>query len=146
MTRTERTRARTTAAALALGALLGGANLHAQPAAPAELLRRIEDSARTENPAFAGFSAARGAAFFAARHGRDLACAGCHGSDPRSGGRHAITGRDIAPLAPAANPQRFTDAAKAAKWFKRNCNDVLGRACTAGEQGDVLAWLLTLRS
>lgn len=137
---------RTTAIAVALCALLGGANLRAQPASPAALLQQIEGAARAENPAFGGFSAERGAAFFAARHGREFACAGCHRSDPRSGGRHAITGRDIAPLAPAANPQRFTDAARAAKWFKRNCNDVLGRACTAAEQGDVLAWLLTLRS
>jgi hypothetical protein len=31
------------------------------------------------------------------------------------------------------------------KWFGRNCRDVLGRACTAQEQGDVLAYLLTLK-
>ena len=47
-------------------------------------------------------------------------------------------------MAPAANPQRFSDAAKVEKWFKRNCNDVLGRACTAQEKGDVLAYLMSL--
>jgi hypothetical protein len=52
------------------------------------------------------------------------------------------TGKAIAPLAPAANAERFTDAGKAEKWFRRNCNDVLGRACTASEKADVLAYLL----
>ena len=28
------------------------------------------------------------------------------------------------------------------KWFRRNCNDVLSRECTAVEKADVLAWLL----
>jgi hypothetical protein len=28
------------------------------------------------------------------------------------------------------------------KWFKRNCNDVLARACTPAEKADVLAYLL----
>jgi hypothetical protein len=31
------------------------------------------------------------------------------------------------------------------KWFKRNCNDVAGRACTALEKGDVLTYLLSLK-
>lgn len=30
------------------------------------------------------------------------------------------------------------------KWFKRNCNDVLGRQCTPAERADVLAYLLSL--
>ena len=55
------------------------------------------------------------------------------------------TGKVIGPLAPAFNPERFTDAAKTEKWFRRNCNDVMGRECTAGEKADVLAWLLTLK-
>ena len=42
------------------------------------------------------------------------------------------------------NAERFTDAAKSEKWFRRNCNDVVGRECTAAEKADVLAWLLTL--
>jgi hypothetical protein len=65
-------------------------------------------------------------------------------ADPREAGRHAATGKGIEPLAPAANPTRFTSPARVEKWFGRNCNDVLGRACTAQEKGDVLAWLLSL--
>jgi hypothetical protein len=60
-------------------------------------------------------------------------------------GQHAATGKPITALAPAANPQRFTDAAKTEKWFRRNCNDVLGRECSAAEKADVLGWLLTLK-
>ena len=59
-------------------------------------------------------------------------------------GKHTKTGKEIAPLAPATNPQRFADAAKVEKWFNRNCNDVLGRVCTAQEKGDVLAYLMSL--
>ena len=90
----------------------------------------------------AGASAPRGAQFFAARHGNDWSCASCHGAPPTGDGKHASTGKRIAPLAPAANPERFTVEAKTEKWFRRNCNDVLGRACTAAEKADVLAYLL----
>ena len=48
-------------------------------------------------------------------------------------------------LAPAANAERFVDAAKVEKWFRRNCNDVMARECTPAEKADVLSWLMTLR-
>ena len=89
-------------------------------------------------------SSGAGQRFFLAKHGQEWSCASCHGQDPRQAGRHAATGRAIQPLAPSANPNRFTDLAKTEKWFKRNCKDVLSRECTAGEKADVLAWLLTL--
>jgi hypothetical protein len=88
----------------------------------------------------------KGQAFFNSRQGRDWSCASCHGAVPTQNGRHASTGKAIQPLAPAFNPERFTDLAKADKWFRRNCNDVLGRACTEAEKADVLAWLLTLKT
>jgi hypothetical protein len=59
-------------------------------------------------------------------------------------GKHASTGKAIAALAPTANGERFTDSAKTEKWFRRNCNDVVGRECTAAEKADTLAWLLSL--
>lgn len=90
-------------------------------------------------------SAARGEQFFTARHGKDWSCASCHGTPPTQPGKHASTGKAITPLAPAFNPERFTDTGKAEKWFRRNCNDVVGRECTAGEKADVLAWLMTLK-
>ena len=45
---------------------------------------------------------------------------------------------------PSVNPARFQDRAKADKWFKRNCNDTVGRDCTAAEKADVLAYLISL--
>jgi cytochrome c peroxidase len=90
-------------------------------------------------------SAARGERFFNDRHGREWSCASCHGTPPVQAGKHASTGKAIEPLAPAANPTRFTDQAKVEKWFRRNCNDVVGRECTPGEKADVLAYLLAVK-
>ncbi len=70
-------------------------------------------------------------------------CTTCHTADPKAVGQ-ARTGKPIEPLAPSANPLRFTDTAHVEKWFTRNCSSVLGRECTAGEKADVIAWLLTL--
>ena len=121
--------------------LAGGAV--AQAESPAEIQRGLETAARQATPGFVAFSAQRGEQFFKARHG-DWSCASCHGPDPVRPGRHVRTGKAISPLAPAADPERFTSTAKVEKWFARNCNDVLGRACTPVEKGDVLTWLLSL--
>jgi hypothetical protein len=128
---------------IVMGGILGLSAL-ASAAAPLDIRRALEAEARQASPAFSGFSAERGLQFFKAAPGGDWSCATCHTADPRQAGRHAKTGKAIAPLAPSANPERFTDPASVDKWFKRNCNDVLGRSCTALEKGDVLAWLLSL--
>ena len=109
-----------------------------------DIERSLEAEARQSSSGFTGFSAQRGERFFNTRHVGDWSCATCHTADPRQAGRHATTGKSIAPLAPTANPDRFTNPARVEKWFGRNCNDVLGRTCTATEKGDVLAWLLSL--
>jgi mono/diheme cytochrome c family protein len=124
------------AAAGLLAALLAGATLAANPA---DLLAGY--TAEAGAPA----QAARGQAFFNARHGKDWSCASCHGAVPSQAGKHASTGKTITALAPAFNPARFSDPAKVEKWFRRNCNDVADRACTPGEKADVLAWLISLR-
>lgn len=130
-------------AAVLLAGSLALTGLTAAAATPAEIQRDFESVARAATPGFAGFSAQRGRQFFSAAHGNDWSCTSCHTATPLAPGKHAKTGKDIAPMAPAANPQRFTDAAKVEKWFKRNCNDVLGRVCTAQEKGDVLAYLMS---
>jgi cytochrome c len=107
-------------------------------ATPAEQLAGY--SAQAGAPA----NAARGQQFFTAKHGQEWSCATCHGNSPTGQGKHASTGKPIAAMAPAINPERFADTAKTEKWFRRNCKDVLGRECSAGEKADVLAWLLTL--
>jgi hypothetical protein len=127
-----------------LAAALVMPGLQAAAATPAEIQRDFETAARASAPGFSGFSADRGQRFFNATHGNDWSCSSCHTAAPAKPGKHVKTGRDIAPMAPAANRQRFTDAAKVEKWFKRNCNDVLGRVCTAQERGDVLAYLMSL--
>ncbi|HJV87929.1 MAG TPA: DUF1924 domain-containing protein [Noviherbaspirillum sp.] len=111
----------------------------AQAATPAELLSGY--TAQAGAPA----SAARGQQFFTSRHGREWSCSSCHGAVPTQTGKHASTGKTISALAPAFTPERFTDAAKTEKWFRRNCNDVVGRECTPAEKADVLSWLLTLK-
>jgi hypothetical protein len=111
---------------------------------PADFQQSFETAARQEVAGFSGFSAQRGAAFFKTTHGREWSCASCHTPSPTATGRHAKTDKPIAPLAPSANVERFTRPDKVEKWFRRNCNDVLGRACTASEKGDVLAYLMSL--
>jgi hypothetical protein len=111
----------------------------AQAATPAEMLSGY--TAQAGAPAVP----ARGQQLFTTRQGREWSCASCHGAVPTQAGKHASTGKSIGPLAPAFNPERFTDAAKTEKWFRRNCNDVLGRECSAAEKADLLSWLLTLK-
>jgi hypothetical protein len=130
---------------LALIAVLG---IAAQPAfaeTPNEVLASIQRDAQQTVPGFQGFSAARGERFFKDKHGNEWSCASCHSDNPASTGKHAKTSKVIQPLAPAANAERFTNPGKVAKWFKRNCNDVLDRVCTAQEKGDVLSYMLTIR-
>ncbi len=128
---------RTWLASIGLLAATAGAPSLAAP--PAELLAGY--SAQAGAPA----QAVRGQAFFTRTHGREWSCASCHGATPTQGGQHASTGKSIGALAPAFNPERFSDPAKVEKWFRRNCNDVLGRDCSAAEKADVLAWLRTLK-
>jgi mono/diheme cytochrome c family protein len=112
---------------------------------PSDYLQSLQAAARAADPAFSSFSASRGQGWFNARHGTDWSCSTCHTENPLAAGRHATTGRPIAPLAPAANPARLTDVDRIEKWFRRNCNDVIGRACTPAEKGDVLAYLTSLK-
>jgi Domain of unknown function (DUF1924) len=124
---------------LLLAALAATIATPVQAATPAELL------AGYTTEAGAPASAERGQRFFTSVQGREWSCSSCHGKLPVAPGRHAATGKAIGALAPAANPERFSDAAKTEKWFRRNCNDVAGRTCTAGEKADVLAWLMTIK-
>lgn len=127
------------ALAAATAAALGAAAA-AHAARPSELLAGY--AAQAGNAA----APARGQQLFNSRQGREWSCASCHGATPTGPGQHASTGKPIGALAPAANAERFTDPAKVEKWFRRNCNDVAGRECTAAEKADVLAWLLSLKS
>ena len=117
----------------------------ARAEAPADFLHLYDAAARRDVAGFTGFSTQRGEAFFKSIHGREWSCASCHTQNPAAEGRHAKTDKPIAPLAPAANADRFARPDKVEKWFKRNCNDVLKRVCTAQEKGDFMAYVLSVK-
>jgi cytochrome c553 len=121
-------------AALALGAV----GAFAADTSAADQLQRWSAQAGVAG------SPAQGRVIFQSRHGAEWSCASCHGTPPTAQGKHANTGKTIAPLAPAFNAEAFTDVAKTDKWFRRNCKDVLSRECSAREKADVLAYLLSL--
>ena len=108
-------------------------------------LQQYAAAARAANPAFAGFSADRGKAFhaqsFTGGKPDTPSCTSCHGKDPRAAGRTAA-GKAIEAVAVSATPSRYTDPAKVEKWFRRNCNEVLGRECNAQEKGDWLTYMV----
>ncbi len=110
----------------------------AAPTTPGSLLASYQAAGAQANPA-------RGQALFTTRHGAEWSCSSCHGAVPTTAGKHVVTGKPIRPLAPAADTERFTDTAKTEKWFRRNCNDVLGRDCSTAEKADVLAWLISIQ-
>ncbi|MGZ8204007.1 MAG: DUF1924 domain-containing protein [Burkholderiales bacterium] len=138
------TRAR---AALLVLLTLAWTGVHA--ASPAELLQGYAAEAKKENAAFKEFSASAGDKFYhaAVKHssGRQMSCATCHTDNPGNAGKHEKTGKEIPPLAPSVNKTRFTDHANAEKWFKRNCPDVLERACTAQEKGNFIAYIISVK-
>ena len=113
-------------------------SLPAVATTPLQLQRQYESQS---GPA----SAQRGQQFFTTTQGKTWSCSTCHGEVPIGIGEHAETHKRIKPLAPQFNPKRFSDEAKVEKWFKRNCDDVLGRECTPQQKADVIAWLLTLK-
>lgn len=114
----------------------------AQAETPSQILAGFKNEAGSATV----FSAARGENFFKVKHGGEWSCSSCHTDNPAAQGKHAKTEKLIKPLAPAANAERFTDPEKVAKWFKRNCKDVLERECTAQEKGDVMTYLMTVGS
>lgn len=125
------------------------AGVTAQAATPSEIQRSYTPQAKQENPQFKDFSASRGEQFYHAKRmhssGKAMSCASCHTDNPKNTGNHERTRKEIQPLAPIANAERFTDPAKVEKWFKRNCNDVLERACTAQEKSDFIAYLTSIK-
>lgn len=101
--------------------------------------------ATKSDPGLKAFSAERGKSLFQGKHTGGKpdtpSCTSCHTADLGKAGK-TRAGKEIAPMASSANPKRYSDPAEVEKWFKRNCNDVLGRECTAIEKGDVLVYLL----
>jgi hypothetical protein len=98
--------------------------------------------------AYQPFSADAGREFYLKRRTWqtfDYTCSACHTDNPSNEGRHTESKKPIKPLAPAANPERFTDADKVEKSFAQHCFDLYDRDCKAQEKGDYIAYMMSLK-
>lgn len=99
-----------------------------------------------ENPNFKGFDYKRGEEIFTSKHigkkGKEISCTSCHSIDLNNTGKNFFTGKEIKPLSPKANPDRFTKIKDIEKWLRRNFNDVYNREGTALEKGDVVTYII----
>jgi hypothetical protein len=113
---------------------------------PQSLLDFYANAAKASDHGFSGFSAERGEHLFRTKFSTGKldtpSCTTCHTADPTKTGQ-TRAGKDIEPMAASANPNRYSDQAKTEKWFGRNCNNVLGRECTATEKGDFITFMLS---
>jgi cytochrome c peroxidase len=125
---------------LAVGVIFIATAVVAGDTTPTQLLKGFEAQAGTKG------SAERGRVLFTSKHTGGKpdtpSCITCHTSNLRGRGE-TRAGKVIEPMALSANPSRFTDSAKVAKWFRRNCKTVLGRECVAREKADVIAFLMS---
>lgn len=120
----------------------------AQAITPAETLDHYAGLAKKENASFKAFDAEAGKTLYfkkAIVDGKEHSCASCHTDDPRKSGKNPQNNKVIKPMAPSANPERFTDLKETEKWFGRTCKKVLTRDCTSQEKGDFISYLLTVK-
>lgn len=85
--------------------ILVGLSFSTMAETPQNLLKSYEVQSSKASPA-------RGEQFFNIKHGKEWSCASCHEDPPNHDTKHIVTGKVIKPLAPSANPARFTDEAK----------------------------------
>jgi hypothetical protein len=126
---------------LVLGVVQAQAQAQEQAKSPQQILDSLVAQAGPAN-------AARGEKLFRSKFsgGKNAdSCTACHTDNAKAVGSHVKTNKVIDPLAPVAQKDRFTDPAKVEKWFKRNCNDVLGRACSAQEKADFTAYMISIK-
>jgi Domain of unknown function (DUF1924) len=113
------------------------APVFAQAQSPEKMLDVYLQQARLENPGFSA-SASRGERIYFAKQSdrgdKPTSCTACHTDSPKAAGKTRAH-KPIDPLAPVANVERLTDPKKVEKWFRRNCNDVLGRECNRAGKG-----------
>lgn len=112
------------------------------------ILKEFESQAKSADPKFITFNISSGEKIFRAERvhskGDKISCMTCHTPDPKKTGLTRAN-KVIEPIAPIANPERFTDMIKVNKWFKRNCNDVLERECTIKEKGDFIVYMMSIK-
>lgn len=128
-------------ASLSLGA---GATIAFAGAGQDAILAKLNEEAKAADANFAGFDAARGKALYLSDQTggkpETPSCTTCHTKDPKKAGQTRV-GKTIAAMAVSVTPDRYTDPEKVAKWFTRNCNNVVGRECTALEKGDFISFM-----
>ncbi len=131
-----------TVIAVSTAVLLSASTSHVLAANPQNMLAMYQDQSGAQG------SASRGEKFFFAKrahsNGETVSCTTCHTENPKATGKTRAN-KIIEPIAPIANKERFTDPAKVEKWFKRNCKDVLERACTEQEKADFIAFMLSVK-
>lgn len=112
------------------------------------ILKELSAAAKKEDSSFKDFSAARGEKFFRVERlhskGDKVSCTTCHTENPKAFGKTRAN-KEIEPMAPVVNANRFTDLAKVEKWFTRNCKDVYERACSAQEKGDFVKFMMSIK-
>ena len=111
-----------------------------------EYLVTLGAQAKVENPNFKGFDAKRGEIIFTSKHigkkGKEVSCVSCHGDDLSKRSKNFFTAKEIEPLSPKANPNRFSEVKTIEKWLRRNFNDVYNREGTTLEKGDVVTYII----
>ena len=133
---------------IALTCLLGSTMLAlaAVGTAQKQVLDTYAMTAKEVDPSAAAFSAERGKALFLAQSTTGKpdtpSCTSCHSTNPRQPGR-TRAGKDIDPMALSAKKDRYSDLNFTEKWFGRNCDSVLGRACTPTEKGDFITFMVS---
>ena len=110
------------------------------------ILSGLAEAAKAKTQTFAGFSVERGRDLYFASSATGKpdtpSCTSCHTNAPINNGL-TRAGKAIDPMALSKTPTRYTDPEKVEKWFRRNCNSVLGRDCTAIEKGDFITFMTT---
>lgn len=111
-----------------------------------DYLKSLKDEVLKKEPNFKGFDYKRGEKIFTSKHigkrGKEISCASCHTNNLNNSGENFFTGKEIEPLSPKANPERFTKLKNIKKWLRRNFNDVYNRKGTAKEKGDVVTYII----
>ncbi len=133
---------------IAIAISFASASVQADTVSAQKLADKYAVIAKTINPSATGLSAEDGKTFFNREltiRGKQVACASCHTANPANTGKHAVTGKPIQPLAPAANAKRFSDLDKVEKNFEKHCLDIIGRDCTAQEKGNFIAYLISVK-
>ena len=122
-------------------------NISKQSDVVKKLITKYAVEAKKDDPK-STFSAAAGREFYLWRRSYgplDVSCSSCHTDNPASEGKHNETNKPIRPLAPSANPDRFTNADKADQAIAKHCKDMYRKDCSPQQKGDFLTFLISVK-